>query len=810
MANRLAGFGQDIRYAIRQLRGNRGFAAVAVITLALGIGVNTAVFSVVYGVLLNPYPYEKSDEIWVPAVADTGEERGMRFAVGDYLGMATLPAVASAMATATKWVALTGDQSPEMVAPAAVSGSAFGFLGVRPLLGRAISPADIDSHGQAEPVAVLNFKFWQARFSGDPTVIGRTIMLDDAPYTVIGVMPPRFDWYTNELWIPLGTADLTANVMPIVRLRPGASSEVAGQQLLALARRLAAEAPQRFPKGDFHAVFVNFLDGKRFGGEMVSGEMRASLHLLFYAVGFLLLIACTNVANLLLARGAARRREIAVRLALGAGRRRLIRQLLTESLGLALLGGLAGVLFAFGLTRLIVALMPSYYIPDEARVTMNGWVLAFSVGISMATGILFGIVPALQSTRSGVNDALKDGGHGASVMRGARTRDTLIVVEVALSIVLLVGATLMIRGFVDLEGIDRGFRTENALSLRVPFSPKRYPTQEQRNGLARLFLERVNSLPGVASAVIGTVPDLDSRSLVTITGQPKSTDWIPLNFIGADYLETLRIGLRSGRNLTPQEIAHGDHVALVSESAAKLWADGASPIGRTVAIDALAGGTAAQDSDSKVTIVGIVADTRARNLLVPPPRALFVPYTLRVVSNTTLFFVRTQINPGALVNPIRAVLRTLDPEQPMMVGVTAEAMDMQVAQPRFNMVLFGGLAAVALALSAAGIYSVLSYSVVQRTREIGIRMALGAQRGTVFRLILGKSLFLVLIGVAIGVPAAVGAGRLVSSRLYGLAPVDLPVLAITVVVMFAVAALAGFFPTRVATKVDPLSALRVE
>ena len=798
--------GKDTRYGIRQLRRNPGFAAIAVVTLALGIGVNTAVFSVVYGALLNPFPYAKSDQIWAPSIADAGSRRGLQFAVGDYLEIAKLPGVASAMATANKWVALTGDQAPEMVAPAQMSGTAFGFLGVPPLLGRGITPADIKSNGEAEPVAVLNFKLWKARFNGDPDIVGRTISLDGAPYVVIGVMPPRFDWYTSELWIPLPATDLTASALPFVRLKPGITKEVADQQLLALGRRLALESPQRFPRAVFQAVFNNYVATTIF----IGGEMRSSLHLLFFAVGFLLLISCANVANLLLARGAARQREIAVRLALGARRRRLVRQLLTENLGLALLGGVCGVFFALGLTRLIVALMPSFYIPDEARITTNMWVLAFAIGVSMLTLILFGLVPALQSTRADVNDALKGGAHGAGGVRSARTRETLIVVEVALSIVLLAGATVMIRGFADLEGIDRGFRAEKTLMLRIPFSPKRYPTAEQRNGFARNFLERIQALPGVASAVIGTIPDLDSQSPVTIAGQSMAAQWMPINFIGADYFDTLRIEVRKGRNFTPQEIVHGDHVALISEAAAKLWADGASPIGHTIAVDALGWGSHLPNVDKDLTIVGVVADTRVRNLRDPPARVVFVPYTLRGISNTSFFFVRTMPEPADLVSSIRAALRTLDPEQPMMLGVTGDAMDMQIAQPRFNMVLFGGLAGVALALAAAGIYSVLSYSVAQRTREIGIRLALGAQRGNVLWLILSESLILVLTGVVIGVPAAFGAGKLISSRLSGLMPVDPDELAITIVVMIGVSVLASYIPTLRATRVDPIAALRAE
>lgn len=808
----LENFFQDLRYAFRQLEKAPGFAAVAVVTLALGIGVNTAIFSVIYGVLLDPYPYAKSGEIWAPSLVDAKSGRGMGFSVGDYLEMAKLPGVASAMATGFGSVALRGDQAPEIISAPRVSGSAFEFLGVPPILGRGFTPADIKPNGEAEPVTVLSFKFWQARFNGDRAVIGRTITLDDVPHVVIGVMPPRFGWYGNDgLWLPLPTTDPKAGVRPIVRFKSGTTKEVAGQQLLALARRLAEETPQRLPKDGLRAAFSNYLDVT-----VSSGEMRSSLHLLFYAVGFLLLIACTNVANLLLARGATRRREVAVRLALGAGRHRLIRQLLTESVGLALVGGLCGVLFAFGLTRLIVALMPDFYVPNEARVTMNGWVLAFSVGLSMLTGILFGLAPALQSTRPDVNEALKDGGHGAGTggIRSARTRDTLVVVEVALSIVLLVGATLAIRGFVELQGIDRGFRTEKTLLLRLPLSPKRYTTLEQRNGFTRALLDRVQALPGVASAAIGTLPGFEAGSGVTIPGQPKPADGVALNYIGADYLDTLGMALRMGRNLTVQDIAHDDHVALISEAAAKLWVDGASPIGRTIAVDSLVGGGGMNlplpNAIKEVTVVGIVADTRTRDLRGPPPLVVFVPYTLRGPANRTLI-VRTQVEPTALVNSIRTELRALDPEQPMLLPQSVdEIMDRQVVQPRFNMVLFGGLAGVALALAAAGIYSVLSYNVAQRTREIGVRMALGAGRADILKLVVGAGSRLIAVGLIAGIGASLALAKIVTSEVFIVPLVDPLALTAAALVLSTAALAACYLPARRASKVDPMVALRCE
>lgn len=807
----------DLRFAFRQLAKAPGFTAVAVLTLALGIGVNTALFSVVYGVLLDPYPYAKSNEIWAPQILNTKTGRGSGGSlVSDYLQLAQLPAVASAMATtAYDSVTLAGDINPEILNVPRISGSACEFLGVAPVVGRGISPADILPNGEPRPVALLSFKLWQRLFNGDPDAVGRTIMLNDTPHTIIGVMPPRFGWYTSDgLWLPLGTTDLKRRVNPIVRLKPGVTKEVAGQQLLALSQALAQAEPNRFPKDGFTASFINYLDVT-----VSSGEMRSSLQLLFYAVGFLLLIACTNVANLQLSRGAARTREIAVRLALGASRGRLVRQLLTESVALALAGGLLGIFFAWGLTQIIVALMPEFYVPNEARVTLNGWVLAFSVGVSLLTGILFGLAPGLQCTKPDLNEALKDGGHAGGAgggTRGARTRNTLVVVEVALSIVLLVGASLAIRGFLELQRVDRGFRPERTLMALLPLSPKRYTTFEQRNGFARDLTERLQNLPGVVSATVGSLPGYDSGSGVTIPGQPKPTDNVALNLVGPDYLKTIGLALRSGRDFTAQEIAHGDHVALINEAAAKLWLNGESPLGRTVQVDALVGGggsnLAPADARKEVTVVGIVADTRTRqrDLTHAAQPTLFLPYTLRGQSNR-FFMVRTQNDPMSLLNPLRTAVRALDREQSLTRPITVEEiMGEQIAQPRFNMALFSGLAAVALALAAAGIYSVLSYSVSQRTREIGVRMALGAARGDVLRLILGAGGKLLAIGLVGGIAASVALAKIVTSQVFTVPLLDPLALVAAAAVLSSVALLACYIPARRATKVDPLVALRCE
>src|SRR5437762_4996907 len=396
----------DLRYAFRQLLKNPSFTAVAVLTLGIGIGATTALFSVVYGVLISPYPYARPGEIWTPGLRSPNAKQRMRpYRLSEYLEMARLPAFSHVMATGPGSVLLTGEFAPESIRGVRVSGNAFQFLGVPPLFGRTIQPSDIRSTGEPELVTVLSFRRWQKLFGNDASILGRTLRLDDQPHTIIGVMPPRFGWWTDDgVWLPLGIDSREQRgAFPITRLKPGVSASVAEQQLHSLQLQLAKENPSGFPQEKFSTLLTNYLDITA-----ASGEMQRSLQLLFGAVGFLLLIACANVANLQLARATSRAREMAIRLSVGAGRGRLVRQLLTESVLVSLLGGMLGLLFAFWITNLMVALMPSSYVPNEARIEVNGHVLFFCVIVSALTGVLFGLAPALQVSRPDLVEALKD------------------------------------------------------------------------------------------------------------------------------------------------------------------------------------------------------------------------------------------------------------------------------------------------------------------------------------------------------------------------------------------------------------------
>ncbi len=808
----------DLRFAFRQFAKARGFTAVAVLTLALGIGATTALFSVVYGVLISPYPYAKSDEIWAPRIIDAKTGRGTGFRVGDYLEMAKLPGIATAMATAGDQFLMRSEPTPEFLGGVRLTGSAFEFLGVPAVIGRGFAPTDIKPNGEGEPVTVLSYRLWQRLFNGDPSALGRTLILNDQPHVIIGVMPPRFGWYGDDgLWAPLSTTDRQRGVNPILRLKPGVTKEVAEQQLLELFQRLAQETPARFPKDGFTVRLTNYLDMT-----VASGGTKNNLDLLSYAVGCLLLIACANVANLQLARGAARSREIAIRLALGAGRARLVRQLLTESVVLSLLGGVLGVAFAFALTKIIVLLLPPFGVPNEARVTLNSYVLVFSVAVSLASGILFGLMPGLQCTRPDLNEALKDGGHAAGSGSGAsgnRTRAVLVVVEVALSLVLLVGASLAVRGFVELYRLDPGYRTEHMLLLRVPLPPTRYRTDEQRNAFARDLLERVQAKPGVIAAAIGAPPYFEGASAYTVAGQPKPDGAsLAVNYVSADYRSALGLGLRSGRDLSAQEVMRGDAVALISEAARKLWPANVDPVGRVLHLDSVPAATVAgpapvPNAGRDVTIVGVFSDARnyaTADARKEPQPMVLVPCTLRGATRAT-FLVRTHGEPLGLINTVREEVHALDKELALFRPIAVEEiLDQQMQAPRFSVALYGGLAGIALALAAAGIYSVLSYGVAQRTREFGVRMALGAGRGDILRLVIGAGGRLLAIGLAVGIAASIALTQVVKSEVFLVPLLDPLALAAASLLLSLVALFGCYIPARRATKVDPMVALRCE
>jgi putative ABC transport system permease protein len=811
MRRRLEPLFQDLGYALRSFRRSPAFVLVALLSLTLGIGATSAIFSVVYGVLIAPYPYAKPGEIWAPEIRALDGRGGRGYFLDELSRLRQVPAFADVMATSIETVLMTGEFAPESFGGVLMSGNAFNFLGVRPVVGRTIQPTDIRPDGQAEPVVVLSHRLWLRLFDGNASAVGRTVRLNGRPHTIVGIMPPRFGWYgSGGFWLPLSpTRTDVPWIAAIMRLAPGTSKEIAEAQLGSFNKVLAAEKPATFPPQGFTTALRNYLDVT-----VASGEMRTSLQLLLGAVAFLLLIACANVANLQLARGSARAREMAVRISIGAGRRRLLRQLLTESVLLSLAGGALGVLFAFGAIRTIVGLMPEFYVPNESRVTINMQVLLFSVGVSLLTGVAFGLVPALQTSKQDATEALKAGRSTGTGTHGSRTRNLLVVVEVALSVVLLVSAGLTVRTFFVLQNLDVGVNAERVLIVGVPLPPAKYTTLEQRNRFAQELLERVGALPGVEAVSFG-VPFGGPQSPFTIVGQaPDASRRMTVNLVGSDHLRTFGIPLRSGRMFDAAEVRRGERVAVINETAARLWPAGENPIGATLRLDVLERPPARTLADTNqpatVTIVGVVGDTRNVGFRTDPVPAVVIPYSIIAPLQRPLA-LRSTGDPNLLLNPVRTQVREMDAEQPLGRPITlTEILGQEVVQPRFTMALFSSFAALGLALAAAGIYSVLSFHVTRRTHELGVRMALGAPRRHVLGLMLLMGGRLVLVGLGIGIAASIASARLLRSQLFGVEPADPLSYAVVAVVLAAVALVACYLPARRAAGVDPLVALREE
>jgi len=811
MRRALEPLSRDLNYAVRSFRRSPAFVLVALLSLTLGIGATSAIFSVIYGVLIAPYPYARPDEIWAPEVRAVDGRGGHGYSLDELRSLTEVPAFSDVMATSMETVLMTGDLAPESFNGVLLSGNAFNFLGVPPVTGRTIQPTDIRSDGQAEPVVVLSHKLWLRLFEGNPSAVGQTLRLNGRPHTIVGVMPPRFGWYGSEgFWLPLSpTRTDLPFVNPIVRLAPGVSKAAAEAQLSALNKRLALEKPAAFPPSGFTTVLRNYLDVT-----VASGEMQTSLRLLLGAVAFLLLIACANVANLQLARGTARAREMAVRMSIGAGRGRLLRQLLTESVLLSLAGGVLGVLFAFGAIRSIVSLMPEFYVPNESRVTINNPVLLFSLAVSLLTGIAFGLVPALQTSRPDLTDALKAGRSTGAGAHGGRTRNLLVVVEVALSVVLLVSAGLTVRTFFAIQNIDVGIRADRVLIVGVPLPPAKYATLEERNRFAEDLLERVGNLPGVEAATFG-LPFGGPQSPFAILGQPPDdSKRIMINLAGADHLRTFGMALRRGRMFDAAEVRRGDRVAVVNEAALSLWPAGEDPVGARVRLGVLERPPARTLADTarapEVTIIGVIGNTRNAGLRAAPLPVVVLPYSVIAPLQRPLA-VRTAGDPNLLLNPVRAQVRAMDTDQPLGRPITlSEALGQEVVQPRFTMALFSAFAALGLALAAAGIYSVLSFHVTRRTHELGVRMALGAPRRHVLGLMLTMGGRLVAVGLAIGVAASLASTRLLRSQLFGVQPADPIAYAAVAVLLGVVALVACYIPARRAAGVDPMVALRQE
>ncbi len=776
------------------------FTAVAVLTLALGIGANTAIFSVINAVLLRPLPYKDPERlvfVWGqnPRIGHEGAS------LPDFTDWRSQNTAFEGMAgLAGQSFNLTSGDEPERLLGYAATANLFPLLGVEPALGRGFRAGE-DKPG-AERVAILSHGLWERRFGSDPSLVGKSLTLSGQSYVVVGVLPRDFRAPNDpEIWAPMTFDPARFGrrndfVTVIARLKPGVSLEQGQAEMTTVARRLEQQYPQTNTGWTAWVVPLH---------SYLVRDFRQPLWILLGVVGFVLLIACANVANLLLARAAGRRREIAVRAALGAGRRRLIRQLLTESVLLAAAGGAAGILLAlYGISGLL-AMTPAE-LPRLININIDGPVLAFTVGVALLTGFVFGLAPALETSRLELAASLKEGGRGATAGSGARLRGALVAGQLALSLVLLIGMGLLIRSFWRLQAAPAGFRPDNVLTARITQPAARL---KERVQVAQFFtdvLERVAKLPGLrAAGLISAVPLSGNNSNLdfTIAGRPPLPPGQNLTadfrVASPDYFRAMGIPLVRGRPFAAQDHTQAPPVAIINEATVRRYFAGQDPLGQRLTID----GPARE-------IVGVVGNVKHESLAAPLEAEIYVPYQ-QSGARTLSLAVWTQGDPLATVGPLRNEVRAVDKEVPVYNVRTMEAMvKASLAQRRFILILLGVFAVLALALAAVGIYGVVSYVVTQRTHEFGVRLALGASAGDVARLVLRQGMTLVGVGVAIGLAAAAGLTQLLGTLLYQVSAIDLPTFAGIAALLAAVAMAAAWIPARRATKVDPMEALRHE
>jgi predicted permease len=802
---------QDSRYAFRILLKNRGFTAVAVLALALGIGANTAIFSVVNSVLLRPLPYRDPQRLvvlWENYQQRGGPEREW-FSPADFKDFREQAQSFEHVAALLGWgPTLTGQDEPEDLQGAAVSYDTFATLGVEPTIGRCFT-ADEDRTG-AERVVMLSDGLWRRRFGSDPAIIGKNLTLGGESYTVIGVMPRGFSFpilpatevwrtFTPTLGLLQGCDRDCVVLRVIAKLRPGVTLDSARSETSAIAARTAEQYPDT-NKGVGSTVVPLH--------EQLVGDVRPAMLVLLGAVALVLLIACANVANLLLARAAAREKEVAIRAALGASRARLIRQHLTESLVLAAAGGAFGLLLAFWMVDVLVSFAPKGT-PRLEEIAIDRSVLAFTFGIAMLTGLVFGMAPAVLSSRANLTSAMKEGGRDTSATsRGNRVRSALVVSEVALALMLLVGAGLLIKSFMNLRRVDPGFNPKSVLRVNVTLPRTRYPERSQVAIFFKQLVDRVAVLPGVES--VGAVSSLPlggggTDTTFAIEGRPQpEADRLPgawYSKVTPDYFRAMGIRLLRGRVFTEADTADAPRVAVISETMARRYFSDEDPLGKRL----LFGG-----GRDRREIVGVVADVKHFGLNLDPRPSMYFSEAQYAERGMSLV-VRTPGEPMALAGAIRSEVWALDRDLAVSnVMPMDELVNTSLAEPRFVLLLLGLFAAVAMALSAIGVYGVVSYSVTQRSHEIGVRVALGAQMSDVLKLVVGQGMVLVGGGVALGLIAAFALTRVMESLLFGVSATDFTTFAATSLVLAAVALAACFVPARRATRVDPMVALRYE
>lgn len=793
---------KDIRYGVRGLLKRGSLTVLAVATLALGIGANTAMFSVINAVLLRPLPYAEPERlVWMN---ESGPEVANRWlSYPNFVDWRERNKSFEAMSTFRGWsVTLTGRDQPLNLNARMVSADYFTVMRVTPILGRAFTAED-DRAG-AGPVTILSHGFWQAQFASDPNIVGKSITLDDRAYTVIGVMPQSFAHQgPPPLWLPIGPQDwkqrdvrIAGNV--IARLKPGVTIEQARAEINGIALQLSRENPVANAGAD--RVNVVSLQTS------VTGDVRPALLILFGAVGLVLLIACANVANLLLARAATRRKEFAVRAALGATRGRIVRQLLIESLILSLAGGVLGLLLASWSTALL-AQVAHETIPRLEGLHLSYRALAFNLLVSVLSGLAFGLAPAWRFSKAELQETLKDSGATTSEREGKKLRGALVIAEVALSVALLAGAGLLIKSMLRLSNSNVGFEPNNVLTMDLKIPRNRYRAEGERARLLQQIIDRVQVQPGVEAATLSaSLPGFESwTNDIAPEGQAPlqpgeliNVDWA---IVSADYFRTMRIPILKGRTFSRNEDAEGRPVVLVDENLARRFWPNEDAIGKHIKYD----------SPAWHEVVGVVKEVKLYGSEAKPLIKIYTPMGRAAVQNPRLSVRSSSKNPESLAAALTREIHSLDKDMPITEIETLEnILAREVSPKRFNTGLLSLFAALALLLAAIGVYGVTSYTVAQRTHEVGIRMAIGAQRRDVLRLFMGESLKLVLAGIAIGLAGAFALTRLIASLLFGISTTDATTFALVSIALLAVALLACYIPARRATKVDPLVALRYE
>ena len=805
---------QDLRFGLRTLRKSPGFTAVAALTLALGIGSATTIFSAIQNILLDPFPYTDAQRVVAIQIHDTASGRpGGRtyYQAPEFLDYQEQNHVFEEVIGGTFLDVLydNGD-GMEQFQGGYVTPNTFRFLGVPALLGRGIEPDD--ARPGAPPVFVMAYKLWIKRFNQDRSILGKTFVLNSVPTTLVGIMPQRFTKLGAEVWMaktmnrsdPQGSRDYW-NFQ--AKLKRGVTIQQAQADIEVIAHRLAQVYPKNYPK-NFSVQIISWVDS-------LVGQFRKSLYTIAAAVALLLLIACSNVANMLLARATTREKEMAIRSSLGASRRRLLGQLLIESFLLALAGAIVGCLFSYAGIKGLVALIPDGLIPREAQIRLNLPALLFSLGAAVFTAVLVGLVPALQAARKNLVEPLRDAGKGVSGgFRRGRLRSTLVVVEVALSVVLLSGAGLLMRSFVRLQQVDLGFNPDNILFARLPFPRGQYKTVAEKQRFFRALLPRLQALPGVVAATeTTTVPPFGGiRSDIEITGKTHAEKWEAIFSLCSEaYVPTLQVRLLRGRTFSEMEVNSARKVAVVNQTLVNKFFGHEDPIGRLVKINMLENFPDSPVKDPVFEIIGVISDVRNQGLRDPAMPEVLVPFTITGAFDRAVL-VRTSVPPMTMLNNIQQQIWAMDRNIALSFAGSLQGYMMQFmyAEPRFSVILLGVFAGVGLVMVAIGVFSVIAYTVSRQTHEIGIRMALGAGRADVLRMVLRAGLQLLGMGVGVGLLVSFGVTRVITSQLLGVSPRD-PVTLGSVVAVVAVVGLAAcYFPARRGTRVDPMISLRYE